>query len=565
MRSIRDMAQCGLVVLLLALPAAARTATAQEGPVWTENLAEAMRQAREQQKLVLVHFWTESCEPCRRLERYVFPHPQVAAAMAANYVPVKINARENRDLVERFGVRGWPTDIVITPDGEEVFRRVSPGDSGSYVAMLDGIAKENRPRSDQQNGSLRNDYATRPGPSPSNVAGGRWAGTAERWERADSGAPSQHPFENQQASSGRPASRWYRDDADPGSGYRGSEAQPAQYTTDSVTDSADWRRGEVTGSSPNNRSDASGDQRMASQGQGYSAAQGPGYIENPYNVDPRTVPPRNAVMPPRNDVAQAPDPRYGGAVSNQYLEREPADARDPRSASRTNQPIENEWYTNRSGAAPPTGASRPSGDARTAQGYDGRSWQGDAAPRNEVQRGTNNELAERSDQAPTDWNRSPSHTSPQTPPDWRAGLARDERATQPRGDAPEQPAGAPPLGLDGFCPVTLAEQSSWTSGDARYGAIHRGRLYLFVGPEEQKRFLANPDYFSPVLSGFDAVRFAEGGELVSGNRAHGLFFKNQVFLFADEEALERFCKSPESFAATAYEAMRQSGPNRQLR
>jgi protein disulfide-isomerase len=153
----------------------------------------------------------------------------------------------------------------------------------------------------------------------------------------------------------------------------------------------------------------------------------------------------------------------------------------------------------------------------------------------------------------------------QMPPDWRTGMARDESPTQPPGHTPEQPAGAPPLALDGFCPVTLAEKSSWTSGDARHGAIHRGRLYLFVGPEEQKRFLANPDYFSPVLSGFDAVRFAERGELVAGNRAHGLFYKNQVFLFTDEQALERFCKSPESFAETAYEAMRRSGEDRQLR
>ena len=96
MRIRRDMAQCGIIALL-ALLVTIQAAAAEQGPAWVENLSEGMRLAAQQQKLVLVHFWTETCEPCRRLETYVFPHPQVIEAMAANYVPVKINARSNRE------------------------------------------------------------------------------------------------------------------------------------------------------------------------------------------------------------------------------------------------------------------------------------------------------------------------------------------------------------------------------------------------------------------------------------------------------------------------------------
>jgi protein disulfide-isomerase len=115
---------------------------------------------------------------------------------------------------------------------------------------------------------------------------------------------------------------------------------------------------------------------------------------------------------------------------------------------------------------------------------------------------------------------------------------------------------APPIALDGFCVVTLIETKAWKKADAKFGAIHRGRTYLFTSEAAQKKFLGNPDGFAPVLSGCDPVRFAKTGELVDGKRAYGLITPdNRIFLFADEAALQTFEKSPGEFAAAAQQAM----------
>ena len=94
--------------------------------------------------------------------------------------------------------------------------------------------------------------------------------------------------------------------------------------------------------------------------------------------------------------------------------------------------------------------------------------------------------------------------------------------------------------MDGFCPVTLVDQGKWQRGDTRWGAVHEGQTYLFTSQQGQQQFLASPDTFAPILSGFDPVRFAESGQLVPGKREHGVFFGNRIFLFADEVALKRF-------------------------
>jgi thiol-disulfide isomerase/thioredoxin/YHS domain-containing protein len=129
--------------------------------------------------------------------------------------------------------------------------------------------------------------------------------------------------------------------------------------------------------------------------------------------------------------------------------------------------------------------------------------------------------------------------------------------TSPAGSSPAQlPAINPPLGLDGFCPVTLAERQQWVPADRRWGAIHRGRTYLFSGPEEQRRFFSDPDRYAPAVSGNDVVLATEQGQAVPGLREHGVFFGNRVYLFAGEATLEKFARNPNLYANQAPGAVR---------
>jgi len=114
----------------------------------------------------------------------------------------------------------------------------------------------------------------------------------------------------------------------------------------------------------------------------------------------------------------------------------------------------------------------------------------------------------------------------------------------------------PPLALDGYCPVVLSEKQQWMPGDRRWGAIHRGRTYLFSGPEQQRQFFADPDRYAPVVSGNDVVLAVEQGQSVPGMRQHGVFFGNRVYLFAGEESLNKFARNPNLYANQALGAVR---------
>lgn len=112
----------------------------------------------------------------------------------------------------------------------------------------------------------------------------------------------------------------------------------------------------------------------------------------------------------------------------------------------------------------------------------------------------------------------------------------------------------PPLGLEGFCPVTLAEQKRWQAGDRRWGVIHRGRTYLFTGPTEQQKFLSSPDRYSPAASGQDVVLALDYGQSVDGARALGTEYQNRIYLFSNQASQSAFWKNPERYAAQVLQA-----------
>jgi len=104
-----------------------------------------------------------------------------------------------------------------------------------------------------------------------------------------------------------------------------------------------------------------------------------------------------------------------------------------------------------------------------------------------------------------------------------------------------------PLGLEGYCPVTLAEKGAWVEGRAQWGARHRGRTYLFAGPDEQKAFLVDPDRYAPALSGDDPVLAFETGKSTPGQRRFGVSYQQRVYLFATPETRSTFAANPDRY------------------
>jgi YHS domain-containing protein len=165
----------------------------------------------------------------------------------------------------------------------------------------------------------------------------------------------------------------------------------------------------------------------------------------------------------------------------------------------------------------------------------------------------------------------PPVTMPPSRPQWPAPLAglAPQPATQPPATSPPPAAVSAaaaaipetmPVGLEGYCPVTLAEKQAWTEGRPQYGARHRGRTYLFAGPEQQRAFLTDPDRYAPALSGDDPVLAFEQGRSLPGQRRYGAYCQSRMYLFASPETRAAFEANPDKYATRVASAERSAAP-----
>jgi protein disulfide-isomerase len=120
---------------------------------------------------------------------------------------------------------------------------------------------------------------------------------------------------------------------------------------------------------------------------------------------------------------------------------------------------------------------------------------------------------------------------------------------------PQLPAGSPPIGFDGYCPVSMRNNWKWVPGDPRWGIVHRGRTYWFASEAEQKQFWTDPDRYSPALSGMDPVMAIDHKQQVPGKREHSIDYDNLFYMFSSEATLAQFTANPERYAVGVRQAM----------
>ena len=105
-------------------PAEAPAKTDIQPIAWREgDVDDALAEARETGKPVMLYWGAKWCPPCNRLKSTVFKDPAFIA-QTRRFVPVHLDGDTAgaQHWGERFGIRGYPTVIILRADGSEIAR-----------------------------------------------------------------------------------------------------------------------------------------------------------------------------------------------------------------------------------------------------------------------------------------------------------------------------------------------------------------------------------------------------------------------------------------------------------
>ena len=114
-----------------------RTAVAATG-LESLPLEQALVQALADKRQVLVDMSAIWCSSCRRLDKQVFGDPAVRQAIQAKYVfsRIEYESDEGEALMEAYGVRGFPTLLILDAQGNLVRKLPITFDPRRFAANL---------------------------------------------------------------------------------------------------------------------------------------------------------------------------------------------------------------------------------------------------------------------------------------------------------------------------------------------------------------------------------------------------------------------------------------------
>ena len=113
-------------------------ARAKTAFTWGHDLNAATAQAKASGKRVFIDFETTWCGPCKTMDEWIWTDAEVAAALTAGYVGVKLDGDIEKAHVKRFEVSGYPTMVIVDPasGAGTVIKKVSGYQSSAQLLSL---------------------------------------------------------------------------------------------------------------------------------------------------------------------------------------------------------------------------------------------------------------------------------------------------------------------------------------------------------------------------------------------------------------------------------------------
>lgn len=124
-----------LLAGLLPLATFAQDSTQFIKASWTELLAKA----KKEQKPIFVDTYFEGCHACKEMEVKVFPGKEVRAYMEQNFINTGFDVFKEDfgfDLCSRYLLHGFPTYLIISPEGKLVNVGIGYNDADRFLNFL---------------------------------------------------------------------------------------------------------------------------------------------------------------------------------------------------------------------------------------------------------------------------------------------------------------------------------------------------------------------------------------------------------------------------------------------
>lgn len=125
-------------------PSVVQEATQEASPTWHSGYDEALKMAQKDKKPILMSFYADWCGWCKRMEQTTFNNDEFLAA-ASGFVLAKIDGDKNKELTQKYEVRGYPTVVFLNSDGTLLGNSVGFKEASAFVPVMKEMLGKAKP------------------------------------------------------------------------------------------------------------------------------------------------------------------------------------------------------------------------------------------------------------------------------------------------------------------------------------------------------------------------------------------------------------------------------------
>jgi len=134
----------GLVVLVLfGLMFGAVHNPAHAKDIGWQRFSDGMARGRSENKKVFLHFYARWCGACNIMENKTFQDPAVVAYINENFIPIKVDTDQEREISQIFRIRLLPDNWFIDEDGKPIGHQPGYITPRQLKGILQNLINEN--------------------------------------------------------------------------------------------------------------------------------------------------------------------------------------------------------------------------------------------------------------------------------------------------------------------------------------------------------------------------------------------------------------------------------------
>jgi uncharacterized protein YyaL (SSP411 family) len=124
---------------------------------WRTWGAEALREARRANKLILLSLSAVWCHWCHVMDETTYSDEEVRRLLNERFIAIRVDVDMRPDIDTLYNQGGWPSTVILTPAGEVIDggNYVSPAELKARLARAAGLSVQERERIELRKGEAR--------------------------------------------------------------------------------------------------------------------------------------------------------------------------------------------------------------------------------------------------------------------------------------------------------------------------------------------------------------------------------------------------------------------------